>query len=147
MAEEPKLNFQINAQFLKDLSFTNPESVKSLKKLDKAPSLKLNADVKTSQLKSEGKDIFEVDLIIKGETNNEKNTLFKVDAVYTGIFTISNAENNILEKILNVECPKFLFPFIRAVIASTTREAGFPPLSVAPLDFASLYNAKNKKTK
>ena len=92
MAEETKLNFQINAQFLKDLSFTNPESVKSLKKLEKAPSLKLNADVKTSELKSEGKDIFEVDLIIKGETNNEKNTLFKVDAVYTGIFTVSNAE-------------------------------------------------------
>lgn len=145
MAEEPKLNFQINAQFLKDLSFTNPESVKSLKKLDKAPSLKLNADVKTSQLKSEGKDIFEVDLIIKGETNNEKNTLFKVDAVYTGIFTISNAENKILEKILNVECPKFLFPFIRAVIASTTREAGFPPLSVSPLDFNALHESKNKK--
>lgn len=145
MAEEPKLNFQINAQFLKDLSFTNPESVKSLKKLDKAPSLKLNADVKTSQLKSEGKDIFEVDLIIKGETNNEKNTLFKVDAVYTGIFTISNVENNILEKILNVECPKFLFPFIRAVIASTTREAGFPPLSISPLDFNALHESKNKK--
>ncbi len=72
-------------------------------------------------LKSEGKDIFEVDLIIKGETNNEKNTLFKVDAVYTGIFTVSNAERKVLEKILNVECPKFLFPFIRAVIASTTR--------------------------
>ena len=135
MAEEPKLNFQINAQFLKDLSFTNPESVKSLKKLDKAPSLKLNADVKTSQLKSEGKDIFEVDLIIKGETNNEKNTLFKVDAVYTGIFTISNAENNILEKILNVECPKFLFPFIRAVIASTTREAGFPTFICCTIRF------------
>ena len=73
MAEETKLNFQINAQFLKDLSFKNPESVKSLKKLEKAPSLKLNADVKTSQLKSEGKDIFEVDLTIKGETNNEKD--------------------------------------------------------------------------
>ena len=55
MAEENKLNFQINAQFLKDLSFTNPESVKSLKKLDKAPSLKLNADVKTQNLNPRGK--------------------------------------------------------------------------------------------
>ncbi len=145
MAEENKLNFQINAQFLKDISFTNPGSVKSLKKLEKAPSLKLNADVKTTELKSEGKDIFEVDLIISGETNNEKNTLFKVDVIYTGIFTISNAEKKVLEKILNVECPKFLFPFMRAVIASTTREAGFPPLSVAPLDFNALHESKNKK--
>ena len=145
MAEETKLNFQINAQFLKDLSFKNPESVKSLKKLDKAPSLKLNADVKTSQLKSEGENIYEVDLTIKGETNNEKTNLFKVEAVYTGIFTISNAESKILEKILNVECPKFLFPYIRAVISSTTREAGFPPLSVAPLDFNALHESKIKK--
>ena len=136
--DEPKTYNSLSFKNLSDL-------LKSLKKLDKAPSLKLNADVKTSQLKSEGKDIFEVDLIIKGETNNEKNTLFKVDSVYTGIFTISNAENKILEKILNVECPKFLFPFIRAVIASTTREAGFPPLSVAPIDFNALHESKNKK--
>ena len=68
-----------------------------------------------------------------------------VEAVYTGIFTVSNAEKKVLEKILNVECPKFLFPFIRAVIASTTREAGFPPLSVAPLDFNALHESKNKK--
>ena len=145
MAEETKLNFQINAQFLKDLSFKNPESVKSLKKLDKAPSLKLIADVKTTELKSEGKDIYEVDLAITGETNNEKNTLFKVDAVYTGILQFLMPISKILEKILNVECPKFLFPFIRAVISSTTKEAGFPPLSVAPIDFNALHESKIKK--
>ena len=148
MAENTeKLSFQINAQFLKNLSFDNPKSVKSLKKLEKAPSLKLNADVKSSKLNDEGEDIYEVNLVIKGETSSDKDVLFKLESEYTGIFTIQNAKDDILDRILKIECPKFLFPYIRAVISNTTREAGFPPLSVAPLDFASLYNAKKTKKK
>jgi preprotein translocase subunit SecB len=32
--------------------------------------------------------------------------------------------------------PRLLFPFVRAVIANATREGGFPPLLIHPIDFA-----------
>jgi preprotein translocase subunit SecB len=37
-----------------------------------------------------------------------------------------------------VETPRLLFPFARNVIASATRDGGFPPLLINPIDFAAL---------
>ncbi|MBS0540086.1 MAG: protein-export chaperone SecB, partial [Proteobacteria bacterium] len=41
--------------------------------------------------------------------------------------------------LLFIETARLLFPFARAVVANVTREAGFPPLNIAPVDFAALY--------
>ena len=37
-----------------------------------------------------------------------------------------------------VETPRLLFPFARNIIAATTRDGGFPPLMINPVDFAEL---------
>ena len=138
------LKFLINAQFLKDLSFENPKAPDSLRNVKSNPSFKIDADVKSKELKEHGENIFEVELSIKCETKSEETTLFLVEGVYNGIFTIENASEEILDKILLIECPKFLFPFLRSIIANCTREAGFPPLMIAPLDFIGMYENKKK---
>ena len=139
------MKFVINAQFLKDLSFENPQAPDSLRNIKGNPTFKIDADVKSKELKDHGENIYEVELSIKCETKSEESVLFLVEAVYSGIFSIENANNDILEKILLIECPKFLFPFLRSIIANCTREAGFPPLMIAPLDFIGMYeNKKNK---
>jgi preprotein translocase subunit SecB len=38
-----------------------------------------------------------------------------------------------------IECPRLLFPFARAIVAEATRDGGFPPLMINPIDFAALY--------
>jgi len=38
-----------------------------------------------------------------------------------------------------IECPRLLFPFAREIVATATRNGGFPPLMLEPVDFASLY--------
>jgi preprotein translocase subunit SecB len=38
-----------------------------------------------------------------------------------------------------IECPRLLFPFAREIIATATRNGGFPPLMLEPVDFAALY--------
>jgi preprotein translocase subunit SecB len=40
---------------------------------------------------------------------------------------------------LKVEAPRYLFPFARNVLAFATREGGFPPLIVNPIDFAQFH--------
>ena len=40
---------------------------------------------------------------------------------------------------LYAEAPRLLFPFARRVIADATRDAGFAPLMLDPIDFASVY--------
>jgi len=38
-----------------------------------------------------------------------------------------------------IECPRMLFPFARAVLGNTTRDGGYPPLMLQPIDFAEFY--------
>ena len=142
---ENNFTFIINAQYLKDLSFENPNAPNSLKNFNSKPDIKLDIDIKTKPLTDHGKDIYEVDLMIKGTTDVEKTTMFLIESTYSGIFTIKNAPEGVLEKILLIECPKYLFPFLRSIIASNTRDGGFPPLMVTPVDFVALYEKKRKK--
>ena len=48
------------------------------------------------------------------------------------------AEEDVRPLVL-IEGPRHLFPFARAVVANTTRDGGFPPLMIGPIDFAALY--------
>jgi preprotein translocase subunit SecB len=41
-----------------------------------------------------------------------------------------------------IECPRLLFPFAREIIATATRNGGFPPLLLEPIDFAGLYRQR-----
>ena len=136
------LKFIINAQYLKDLSFENPRAPESLRNFSSNPTFKIDIDVKTKLLKDHGENIYEVELIVKGQTNSEDKALFLIEGSYCGIFTIENAESDVLEKILLIECPKFLFPFLRSVVANATREGGFPPLMLNPVDFVGMYEKK-----
>ncbi len=38
--------------------------------------------------------------------------------------------------------PALLFPFARRLVGDLTREGGFPPLLLDPIDFASLYRQR-----
>jgi len=145
-AEDNK-NFQfiINTQYLKDLSFENPKAPDSLKIFDSKPEIKIDIDINSKPLKNHGDDIYEVDLMIKGSTTVKNEIMFLIEATYSGIFTIKNAPSDVLEKVLLIECPKFLFPFLRTIIANNTRDGGFPPLMITPIDFVGLYESKKKK--
>ena len=44
-----------------------------------------------------------------------------------------------LEPFLLINCPSLLFPFLRRLVADLTREGGFPPLLLDPIDFAGLF--------
>ena len=145
-AEDNK-NFQfiINTQYLKDLSFENPKAPDSLKIFDSKPEIKIDIDINSKPLKNHGDDIYEVNLMIKGSTSVKNEIMFLIEATYSGIFTIKNAPSDVLEKVLLIECPKFLFPFLRTIIATNTRDGGFPPLMITPIDFVGLYESKKKK--
>ena len=47
-----------------------------------------------------------------------------------------------LEPVLLVECPRFLFPFARRIIADVTADGSFPPFLLDPIDFSAVYMAR-----
>jgi preprotein translocase subunit SecB len=44
-----------------------------------------------------------------------------------------------------IESPRLLFPFARNILADVTRDGGFPPLMLAPVDFAALYEQQKNQ--
>jgi preprotein translocase subunit SecB len=128
---------RVLAQYIKDLSFENPNAPASLRDTTQ-PKIDLQLDVNAR--KTEDADVFEVDLKINAKSEGDKGqNLFIVELVYTGLFQFSNVGQESLEPILLIECPRILFPFARHIIADATRSGGYPPLMVDPMDFAALY--------
>ena len=68
------------------------------------------------------------------------------DLAYAGIFQISNVPPEHIEALVMIDCPFVLFPFARRVIADVTRDGGFPPLMLDPIDFHALYLQNRAQT-
>ena len=126
----------MHGQYIKDLSFENPRAPQSLVE-QKQPQLALNVSVQTRQFDPK---TFEVALVIEASaTTPEKEPLFLLELIYAGTVSLGQVPQEAVAPLLLIETPRLLFPFARAVIANTTREAGFPPLNVSPVDFVALY--------
>lgn len=135
-AQNLKQSFVVKGQYIKDLSFENPHAPQSLLATNKAPAIDVNVDLKAQKLQD---TIFEMTLHIAARAVTEGNTLFLVDLAYAGIFEVNNIPDTHIEPLLMVDCPFVLFPFARRVIADVSRDGGFPPLMLDPIDFHALY--------
>ena len=96
----------------------------------------MNVDIKAQKLQD---NIYEMTLHITARAVIENNTLFLVDLAYAGVFEISNIPPEHIEPLIMIDCPFVLFPFARRVIADVTRDGGFPPLMLDPIDFHALF--------
>ena len=125
----------INAQYIKDLSFENPRAPQSLQQQNTPPAVEINVDVRAQGL---GPETFEVVLAINASANVQNEALFLVELTYGAIVTVRNVPQELLSQVVLVETPRLLFPFARNIIAETTRNGGFPPLLINPIDFSEV---------
>jgi preprotein translocase subunit SecB len=126
-------------QYIKDLSFENPGAPRSLRPSDKAPKLDVNVNVNA---KPQSQTDFEIELKLEAKATRGDETLFIVEVNYAGLFQIRNVPQEHVHPLLLIECPRLLFPFARQVVADATRQGGFPPLMIDPVDFAALYRQR-----
>ena len=136
----------INAQYLKDLSFENPNPLDALQKVDEKPDIKVNVSTAARKLPD---NAFEVILDIKTEAKRKDKISFIAEVSYAGIFTLNKVPKEHEKPLLLIEAPRMLFPFARNVLAETTRDGGYPPLMLNPIDFTTLYkkNLEQEKQK
>src|SRR5690606_14345378 len=90
-------------------------------------------------VKKQANDVYAVELTLNAKANREQAILFNVELVYGGGFRLKNIPEAQLSQLLMIECPRLIFPFARQVLASVTKQGGFPPLMMEPVDFASIY--------
>ncbi|TPN83594.1 protein-export chaperone SecB [Mesorhizobium sp. CU2] len=134
---QPSLN--VLAQYVKDLSFESPGAPNSLRGRDKAPGIAINVNVNANPLSDKQ---FDVNLTLNAKASFDQEVLFNVELVYGGVFAISGFPQEHMLPILFIECPRLLFPFARQIIADATRNGGFPPLMLDPIDFAQMFQQR-----
>lgn len=130
------LPIMVNAQYVKDLSFESPNAPQVLLPNQPQPQVSISVNVRPQALAD---NVFEVVLHLRAEATANEKTYFIVDLAYGGLFTLQGVPKEHLSPVLMIEAPRMLFPFARAIVAEATRDGGFPPLMVNPIDFADLF--------
>jgi len=141
-APDSQPNAQVIGQFIKDLSFENPNIKRVLALKGKQPELQVEVNVAAKRL---DESVYESAIEFSAKAKIPEGVLYELELVYAGLFKLENLPEEAIEPMLLVNSPMLLFPFVRRVIADVTREGGFPPLFLDPIDFNQLYMARSQQ--
>ena len=136
------VHVQAVGQYIKDLSFENPKIAKLLSEPGDNPNIKITVNVRSN---SAGTDLFESSIDFNAQASNKHGVIYELELVYAGLFRLTNVPEQSLQPFLLINCPSILFPFLRRIVADITREGGFPPLLLDPIDFAALFMRKQQE--
>ena len=129
----------INGLYVKDLSFEAPNTPQIFQKMaTQEPNISVSVDVNAARL---GDNAFEATIQLRVEAKAGEDVAFLLELTHSGNFTI-NVPQEHLEPALLIECPRILFPFARSIICDATRDGGFPPLMLQPIDFVGMYQQR-----
>ncbi len=136
------LRLEINTQYVKDLSFENPNAPLIFTETNVSPELEVQIDVATNRLQER---VFESVLKTRIVAKFKDKVAFLVELEYAGLITLgSGIPESDFPPLLQIEAPRHLFPFARAILSNATRDGGFPPLLINPVDFGELYLRKQQ---
>ena len=130
---------RILGQYLKDLSFENPNAPQSLAPAQGQPDINVAVNVNARNLAPTD---FEVELHLDAKASSGGKVIFAAEILYAGVFRLENFPQNLLHPAVLIECPRMLFPFARQILADASRNGGFPPLMLDPIDFAGMYQKR-----
>jgi preprotein translocase subunit SecB len=139
MPQMPMMQIGTVMQYVKDFSFENPNAPRAMAPSAQQPAININIGVEAAPLTETD---CEVTLRLEGRAEAQGLLLFGFELLYSGVFRILNVPPESLQPTIMIECPRLLFPFAREIIATATRNGGFPPLLLEPVDFATLYRQR-----
>ncbi len=123
------------SQYIKDLSVENPKAPESFKWTEQ-PELDVQFNIAARPISDE---VHEIELKIGATSKTSQGVAYVVELAYCGLIGMRNIPDDQAHAFMYAEAPRILFPFARRVIADATRDAGFTPLLLDPIDFQGLY--------
>jgi preprotein translocase subunit SecB len=129
-------NLSVLTQYVKDFSFENPGAPQSLRPRATPPNINISIGVQSQPVAN---NEIEVELRIDARAVEGQAVLFAIELVYAGVFRLTNIPNEQLRPVALIECPRLLSPFARQVVAEASRNGGFPPLLIDPVDFVQMF--------
>ena len=138
----PDQQITFHSHYIKDLSFENPNAPVIYDNPANAPQVSVNFSV-TSRPIDEKDRHYEVVLMIKASAQQDEQTMFLAELSYGGEVSIAaEMDERAIQPVVMIEGPRFLFPFARALMSNVTRDGGFMPLNIQPIDFIKLYQMR-----
>jgi preprotein translocase subunit SecB len=123
------------SQYIKDLSVENPKAPESFQWTEQ-PQIDVQFNIAARKINDE---ISEIELKVATSAKTSQGTAYIVELAYCGLVGMRNMSDDQKHAFTYAEAPRILFPFARRVIADATRDAGFAPLLLDPIDFTGLY--------
>jgi preprotein translocase subunit SecB len=134
----------VTAQYLKDLSFESPGSPGTIGVATELRQGAVSVDVRVIPVSGPS---YEIVLRVKIEATHEGKTIYLLELEYGGLVQVGEVPPEMVEPLLMIEGPRLLFPFARAIVMAVTRDGGFAPLLINPIDFAALYRDFKRKNR
>lgn len=131
--------FSVLSQYVKDFSFENPNAPRSIGQALPGGGVQIEINVGGRPLQD---STYEVELTIEARAGDGATVVFNFELTYGGVFKVENVPQDSIHPLVMIEGPRLLFPFARQILADATRNGGFPPLMLDPIDFASLYRQR-----
>ena len=132
----------VHAQYVKDFSFENPNAPKVLTENLGQPDVEINVSV-GAKLISENR--YEVILNLGAKAVAAETPMFLVDLTYAGLVSPQGVTSDDINPLIMIEAPRLLFPFARALISDATRDGGFMPVNIQPVDFVAVYKHNQER--
>jgi preprotein translocase subunit SecB len=139
-AEGPRMN--ILSQYVKDFSFENPDGPRVIQNRDQGSRINVGINVTSNRLQSGD---WEIAIKFDCTAKDGERTMFAIELLYCGIARFTNVPDNQIEPLSMIEVPRLLFPFARQILADATRNGGFLPLMLDPVDFANMYRQRQQR--
>ena len=135
-SSEHQQQISVHAQYVKDLSFESPAAPRCFVKTLGQPDVQIRVNVAAERVND---TLFEVELKLAATAKVEEKTLFVTELAYAGLMSATNISDDNIQPFMMIEGPRLLFPFARAIMSDATRDGGFLPLNLNPIDFIALY--------
>ena len=137
---EPRLS--LNTQYIKDLSFENPNAPQIYAELTAESGIDVTINVDLTHMEQR---LYEVVLTLAVKASVGDKTAFLIELEFAGLATAGpQVADEDIDHLMLTEAPRHLFPFARAIVGDVTRDGGFPPLLINPLDFEELYRHRQQ---
>jgi len=136
-AKQPQLILQ--KIYLKDASLESPMGIRAFQQEWK-PKVTHHLQTLYNRINDvQGEVVLTITLNATLGEPEKQETVFIVEVQQAGLFKIQVSDENTEKQLANVACPTILFPYVRETVDCLLIKAGFPAISMPPVNFETLY--------
>ena len=133
-------DIELLSQFVKDMSFEKRKDFVFFTEEDFKGKTNFSFNIEVENEKR-SEDQIVTSLNVNLEAKIDEKVVFILEMTYCGLFKLPNVSEEILEKQIQVECPKMLFPYIRRIISQTMIKSGMPNIEIKNINFLDIYKS------